>query len=415
MPVRPSRAASSRGAPDVPAGVDGGRQAAPAQPGLEHAAVLAVHRPAGPRCPAGRGWPRWSAGTRCCARPTPSGATRPVQVDPPAPPAAGHGRVRPAPRRRPGAPPSWTGWPGCQHGLALDHARGPLLTRHSSSGPATDDAYLLVTIDHAVCDGWAVGVLRAELAAAYAGAGDRAAGCGSGSCPCSTGTSRPGSARTPPPDEYDGQLDWWAGRLDPGALGLAAAVPVEDVPGFTGVRYRLVVPAASGRPAAPAAGHDVPHPAGRAVPGRWPADRDRRRGGREHGRRAQPAGAPAAGRDVRQPGRGPDGGAGRRHVRAAARPGPGRRGRGRHPAGGAVAAGRRAGRRRRGRDLAQRRAAAVAGPVPRRRGRHRRAAAGLRDRRAGGGLAGRDARLHSFVDSGPGADVVALSTTTPGS
>ena len=43
--------------------------------------------------------------------------------------------------------------------------------------------------------------------------------------------------------EYDGQLDWWAGRLDPGALGLAAAVP-PDVSGYTGVRYRLVVPAA---------------------------------------------------------------------------------------------------------------------------------------------------------------------------
>ena len=43
--------------------------------------------------------------------------------------------------------------------------------------------------------------------------------------------------------EYDGQLDWWAGRLDPGALGLAAAVP-RDVSGYTGVRYRLVVPAA---------------------------------------------------------------------------------------------------------------------------------------------------------------------------
>ena len=128
-----------------------------------------------------------------------------------------------------------------QHGLALDHTRGPLL-RGQLVRAGDQDTYLLVTVDHAVCDGWSSGLLRSELAAAYAAAVTR----------------RP--ARLPEPTlqyrhfataqraaaaagEYDDQLDWWAGRLDPDALGLAAAVP-RDVSGYTGVRYRLVVPAA---------------------------------------------------------------------------------------------------------------------------------------------------------------------------
>ena len=128
-----------------------------------------------------------------------------------------------------------------QHGLALDHARGPLLSgRLVRAGDR--DTYLLLTADAAVCDGWSTGVLRSEVAAAYAGAVTR---------------RHPRLPRLPlqyrdfttaqraaaAAGEYDGQLDWWAGRLDPGALGLAAAVP-RDVPGYTGVRYRLVVPAA---------------------------------------------------------------------------------------------------------------------------------------------------------------------------
>ena len=128
-----------------------------------------------------------------------------------------------------------------QHGLALDHARGPLL-RGQLVRAGDQDTYLLLTVDHAICDGWSSGLLRSELAAAYAG----------------TVTRRPVRLPDLPlqyrdfataqraaaaAGEYDGQLDWWAGRLDPGALGLAAAVP-RDVPGYTGVRYRLVVPAA---------------------------------------------------------------------------------------------------------------------------------------------------------------------------
>src|SRR6185312_10481481 len=255
---------------------------------------------------------------------------------------------------------------------ALDHTRGPLL-RGELVRAGDQDTYLLVTVDHAVCDGWSSGLLRSELAASYAGAV----------------TGRPVRLPELPlryrdfaaaqraaaaAGEYDHQLDWWAGRLDPGALGLAAAVP-GDGSGYTGVRYRLTVPAAvadrlrrlpttmfltlltalTGVLAQRTATGDVAVAsmvAGRSRP--------------EH----------------------------RRLVGTAAGPGPGRRGRGRHPAGRAVAAGRPPGRRGRRGDLAQHGAAAGAGPVPRRRRRHRRAAAGRRDRRAGGGLARRDAGLH---------------------
>ena len=48
--------------------------------------------------------------------------------------------------------------------------------------------------------------------------------------------------------DYDGQVDWWAARLDPRALGLAAALP-RDGSGYTGVRYRLVVHRGKGEPA----------------------------------------------------------------------------------------------------------------------------------------------------------------------
>ena len=34
----------------------------------------------------------------------------------------------------------------------------------------TSRSYLLLTVDAAACDGWSVGVLRSEVAAAYAGA-----------------------------------------------------------------------------------------------------------------------------------------------------------------------------------------------------------------------------------------------------
>ena len=128
-----------------------------------------------------------------------------------------------------------------QHALALDHTRGPLL-RGELVRAGDQDTYLLVTVDHAVCDGWSSGLLRSELAASYAGAV----------------TGRPVRLPELPlryrdfaaaqraaaaAGEYDHQLDWWAGRLDPGALGLAAAVP-GDGSGYTGVRYRLTVPAA---------------------------------------------------------------------------------------------------------------------------------------------------------------------------
>jgi len=52
-----------------------------------------------------------------------------------------------------------------QHALALDHTRGPLL-RGELVRAGDQDTYLLVTVDHAVCDGWSSGLLRSELAAA---------------------------------------------------------------------------------------------------------------------------------------------------------------------------------------------------------------------------------------------------------
>jgi Condensation domain len=128
-----------------------------------------------------------------------------------------------------------------QHGLALDHARGPLLCGQLVRA-GDRDTYLLLTVDHAVCDGWSIGVLRSELAAAYAGAVTRR-NVRLPELPLQYRDFATAQRAAAAAGEYDGQLDWWAGRLDPGALGLAAAVP-RDVPGYTGVRYRLVVPAA---------------------------------------------------------------------------------------------------------------------------------------------------------------------------
>lgn len=127
-----------------------------------------------------------------------------------------------------------------QHGLALDHRTGPLLTG-TLVRAADDDAYLLVTIDHAVCDGWAVGVLRAELTAAYAGL-VTGRGVRLWELPLQYRDVAAGQRADAAAGRYDEQLDWWAGRLDPAALGLAAAVPVE-VGGFRSAQHRLEVPA----------------------------------------------------------------------------------------------------------------------------------------------------------------------------
>jgi hypothetical protein len=128
-----------------------------------------------------------------------------------------------------------------QQGLALDHARGPLL-RGQLVRAGDRDTYLLATLDHAVCDGWSIGVLRSELAAAYAGAVSRRKA-RLPDLPLQYRDFATAQRAAAAAGEYDGQLDWWAGRLDARALGLAATVP-RDVPGYSGARYRLVVPAA---------------------------------------------------------------------------------------------------------------------------------------------------------------------------
>jgi hypothetical protein len=127
-----------------------------------------------------------------------------------------------------------------RHGRAHDHARGPLFAG-ALVRCRDDDAYLLFAIDHSVCDGWSIGVLLAELSAAYNGA-----------------VTGRGHRLWPLPRQYrdfaveqrqvaaeggfDRLLDWWAGRLEPGALGLAPAAPV-GVDGYRSAQHPLAVPA----------------------------------------------------------------------------------------------------------------------------------------------------------------------------
>jgi len=128
-----------------------------------------------------------------------------------------------------------------RHGRAHDHALGPLFAGTLVRCP-DDETYLLFAIDHSVCDGWSIGVLLAELTAAYNG-----------------GITRRGQRLWPLPGQYrdfavdqrraaaegcfDDQLDWWAGRLEPGMLGLAAAAP-PGVDGYRSAQHPLAVPAA---------------------------------------------------------------------------------------------------------------------------------------------------------------------------
>jgi hypothetical protein len=128
-----------------------------------------------------------------------------------------------------------------QHGLALDHARGPLLAG-TLVRAAQDDTYLLLTIDHAVCDGWAVGVLRSELTAAYTGL-VTGRGVRLWELPGQYRDFAGGQRAAAAAGDFDRQLDWWGDRLDPGALGLAAAVP-SAVDGFRSAQHRMVLPAA---------------------------------------------------------------------------------------------------------------------------------------------------------------------------
>ena len=128
-----------------------------------------------------------------------------------------------------------------QHGLALDHARGPLLTG-TLVRAADDDAYLLLTADHSVCDGWGVGVLRSELTAAYGGTVS-GRGVRLWELPMRYRDFAAGQRAAAAAGDFDAELDWWAGRLDDGALGLSATVP-PGVGGFRSAQHRMVLPAA---------------------------------------------------------------------------------------------------------------------------------------------------------------------------
>jgi len=103
-----------------------------------------------------------------------------------------------------------------QHGLALDHARRPLLSGQLVRA-GDRETYLLLTVDAAVCDGWSVGVLRSDVAAAYAGAVTRRRA-RLPHLPLQYRDFASAQRAAAAAGEYDGQLDCWAGRLHPGAL-----------------------------------------------------------------------------------------------------------------------------------------------------------------------------------------------------
>ena len=112
-----------------------------------------------------------------------------------------------------------------RHGLALDHERGPLLA--GVVVRATDgDTFLLLTVDHAVCDGWSIGVLLAELTAFYNGVvGGR--GVRLWELPLQFRDYAAGQRRLAAEGGYDEQLAWWERRLapEPAPLGLAYGAP----------------------------------------------------------------------------------------------------------------------------------------------------------------------------------------------
>jgi hypothetical protein len=115
-----------------------------------------------------------------------------------------------------------------QHAISFRHADGPLLAAKLVR-VADQDHYLLTTVDHAVCDGWSIGVILAELSAVYSGqvAGrDRRLW----PLPAQYRDFAVRQRELAMAGGFDRQLDYWAGRLArPGPLGLdcrpAAADP----------------------------------------------------------------------------------------------------------------------------------------------------------------------------------------------
>jgi hypothetical protein len=129
---------------------------------------------------------------------------------------------------------------GERHSQAHDHIHGPLFSP-TLIRCSDDETYLLFAIDHSICDGWSIGVLLAELSAAYNGA-STGRGLRLWPLPGQYRDHAVAQRRTAATGGFDDRLDWWAGRLTPGTLGQAAAPP-KEVDGYRSAQYPLTVPA----------------------------------------------------------------------------------------------------------------------------------------------------------------------------
>ncbi len=117
-----------------------------------------------------------------------------------------------------------------EHATAFSHASGPLLAARLVR-VGDEDHYLLWTIDHAVCDGWSIGLILAELSAFYS-----AAVAGRERrlwpLPAQYRDFAVRQRRLAATGGYDEQLDYWARRLArPGPLGLVYERPAAAWPG----------------------------------------------------------------------------------------------------------------------------------------------------------------------------------------
>jgi hypothetical protein len=182
-------------------------------------------------------WTPWWSGTSCCARPSPAterrSCTRTVH--------SGSTRSTCAPCLDAVRAAELDRLARERHALALDHRTGPLIAGLLVR-TADDDAYLLLTVDHAVCDGWSIGVILAELTAYYNGVVS-GRGARLWPVPLQYGQFAAGQRRTAAQGGYDEQLAYWAERLapDPPPLGLAYARSPVD--GYRSGQHPVVVPA----------------------------------------------------------------------------------------------------------------------------------------------------------------------------
>lgn len=127
-----------------------------------------------------------------------------------------------------------------RHSRAHDQVRGPLFAP-TLIRCADEDAYLLFAVDHSICDGWSIGLLLAELSAAYNGA-VTGRGLRLRRLPGQYRDFAVEQRRLAAAGGFDDQLDWWAGRLAAGSLGQAASPP-PGIDGYRSAQHPLVVPA----------------------------------------------------------------------------------------------------------------------------------------------------------------------------